>query len=107
MSISLTETARNHVRSFLEKEQGCGLRVGVKRTGCSGWAYTVEIALQPNDDDVEFLDDGVTVLVPRDALAIIDGTEVDFVTQGLNRVFVFRNPNVTDECGCGESFAVG
>lgn len=106
MAVTLTERAKAHVHQFVGAK-GQGLRVGVKRTGCSGWAYTVDLAEELRPDDQVFEDDGIRVLVDPKALALIDGTEVDFVTQGLNRTFVFNNPNVKGQCGCGESFSVG
>jgi len=83
-----------------------GLRIGVKRTGCSGLAYVVSLAGQVTAEDVVFDQDDVRVVVDRQALAIIDGTVVDFVREGLNEAFRFRNPNAKGECGCGESFTV-
>ncbi len=82
------------------------LRGGVRRTGCSGWAYTVDIAAAPGDNDVTFEDDGIRIVVDRDSLTLLDGMEVDYVAEGLNRTFRFENPNATDACGCGESFTV-
>ena len=82
------------------------MRVGVKKTGCSGFAYVVNYADDVNADDVVFEHQGVKVVVDRDSLGYIDGTEVDFVKQGLNEAFRFRNPNVKGECGCGESFTI-
>jgi iron-sulfur cluster assembly protein len=76
----------------------------VKKSGCSGWAYQIEIATAAKDDDVVFPSDGVAVRVDPASLPQVDGTEIDFVKQGLNQQFVFRNPLVADECGCGESF---
>ena len=107
MSIELTKTAADHVRDYLSRNEGIGLRLGVKPTGCSGWAYDVSVAEEITDDDSSFESNGVTVVVAPDALSLIEGTQIDFVKEGLNSTFVFRNPNVTDECGCGESFAVG
>lgn len=105
-SISLTEAAADRVRSFLQREGGEGLRLGVRRTGCSGWAYVVDLAGEVGPDDRVFTDRGIRIVVDGDALPFLAGTEVDFVQEGLNHHFEFRNPNVTDECGCGESFAV-
>lgn len=107
MSVSLTSSARERVRSFLDKRgSGVGLRLGVRRTGCSGFAYVVNYADEIAADDVVFEQEGVNVIVDRESLALIDGTEIDFVKQGLNEAFKFRNPNVRGECGCGESFSV-
>ena len=107
MSISLTSAAADRVRSFLGRRgHGVGLRLSVKKTGCSGFAYVVNYADEIGADDVVFEDQGVKVIVDRASLGLIDGTEVDFVKQGLNEAFRFRNPNVKGECGCGESFTV-
>lgn len=83
-----------------------GLRVGVRKTGCSGYAYVIDYADSVGSEDVVFEDDGVKVVVDSDSLALIDGTEVDFIKDGLNEAFKFRNPNVKGECGCGESFSI-
>jgi iron-sulfur cluster assembly protein len=107
MSISLTTAAADRVRTFLDRRgHGLGLRLGVKKTGCSGFAYVVNYADDLGKEDVVFEDQGVKVIVDRDSLGFIDGTQVDFVKQGLNEAFRFRNPNVRGECGCGESFTV-
>jgi iron-sulfur cluster assembly protein len=106
MAITLTPKAVERVKQFLLKEGGQGLRLGIKRTGCSGWAYTVGLEKTPGLQDVEFQDQGIRIFVARDFLAILDGTEVDYVAEGLNQSFRFENPNVTGECGCGESFTV-
>jgi len=107
MAISLTPAAAERVRNFLQaRGSGVGLRLGVRKTGCSGFAYVINYADEGRADDQVFEDHGVTVFVDPASLAYIDGTEVDFVKQGLNEAFKFRNPNVTGECGCGESFNV-
>ncbi|NCF24549.1 MAG: iron-sulfur cluster assembly accessory protein [Gammaproteobacteria bacterium] len=107
MAISLTESAASRVRSYLQSRgETIGLRLGVTRTGCSGYSYVINYAEDITDADVVFEDKGVKVVVDADALTLIDGTEVDFVKSGLNEAFSFRNPNVTGECGCGESFNV-
>jgi iron-sulfur cluster assembly protein len=107
MSISLTSAAADRVQAFLGRRgHGVGLRLSVKKTGCSGFAYVVNYADEIGADDVVFENRGVKVIVDRDSLGFIDGTEVDFVKQGLNEAFRFRNPNVKGECGCGESFTV-
>ena len=107
MAISLTESAARRVKSYLDdRGTGIGLRLGVTKTGCSGYSYVVNYADDVGEADVVFEDRGVTVVVDPEALALIDGTEVDFVKQGLNEAFSFRNPNISGECGCGESFNV-
>lgn len=107
MAISLTEAAATRVKSFLAaRGHGIGLRLGVRKTGCSGFAYVVNYADGPEPGDAEFEDRGVRVFVDASSLALLDGTIVDFVKQGLNEAFRFRNPNVKGECGCGESFSV-
>jgi iron-sulfur cluster assembly protein len=107
MAITLTESAALRVRTHLESRgQGVGLRLGVKKTGCSGFAYLVNYADGIGGDDVVFEDRGVKIVVDAESLRYIDGTEVDFVKQGLNEAFRFRNPNIKGECGCGESFTV-
>ncbi len=107
MAISLTQSAAERVRNFLAaRGHGIGLRLGVRKTGCSGFAYVINYAEDSVPDDVVFEDQGVKVFVDRQSLPLIDGTQVDFVKQGLNEAFKFRNPNVKGECGCGESFNV-
>jgi len=107
MAISLTEPAAARVKSYLHaRGKGVGLRVGVKKTGCNGFAYVINYADVVEDDDVVFEQRGVKLVVDEESLGLIDGTEVDFVKEGLNEAFRFRNPNVTGECGCGESFSV-
>jgi iron-sulfur cluster assembly protein len=107
MAISLTNSAATRVKSFLEKRgRGVGLRIGVRKSGCSGYAYTIDYADAIRADDVVFDRDGVKVIIDPKSLSLIDGTEVDFVKDGLNEAFKFRNPNVKGECGCGESFTV-
>ena len=90
----------------MTKDGGIGLRLGVRKTGCSGWAYTVEIAESIGENDIVFDDSGVKVVVATDSLGFLDGSEVDFVTVGLGKEFRFKNPNVQEECGCGESFTI-
>ena len=107
MAITLTPSAADRVRHFLsERGHGVGLRIGVRKTGCSGFAYVVNYADAVEPGDQVFDSQGVRVLVDAESLMLIDGTEVDFVRQGLNEAFRFRNPNVRGECGCGESFSV-
>ncbi len=107
MAITLTEKAAERVKSFLENRgKGIGLRLGVKTTGCSGMAYVLEFVDELNPEDEVFESNGVKIIVDPKSLVFLDGTEVDFVKQGLNEGFEFRNPNAKDECGCGESFTV-
>ncbi len=107
MALSLTQPAAERVKTYLDaRGSGIGLRVGVKKTGCNGFAYIVNYAEQTEANDEIFEDRGVKLVVDRTSLALIDGTEIDFVKDGLNEAFRFRNPNVSGECGCGESFSV-
>jgi iron-sulfur cluster assembly protein len=107
MAISLTNSAADRVRSYLDAKSECvGLRLGITKTGCSGYSYVINYAEAVGEVDIVFEDKGVKVIVDPDALALIDGTEVDFVKKGLNEAFSFKNPNVTGECGCGESFNI-
>lgn len=104
--VSLTPAAAARVREFQAREGGIGLRLGVRRTGCSGWAYELEMATEAQADETRVEDQGITILITPKALPMMAGTVVDFVHDGLVREFRFRNPNVTGECGCGESFTV-
>ncbi len=107
MAITLTERAAKHVSSFIAKRgKGVGLRLGVRTSGCSGLAYKMEFADEAGADDLRFESHGVTVLIDPKSLQYLDGTELDFVREGLNEGFKFNNPNVKDACGCGESFNV-
>lgn len=107
MAISLTNSAASRVRTYLDaRGSGVGLRLGVTKTGCSGYSYVVKYADEIDPEDVIFEDKGVKVVVDPESLALIDGTVVDFVKNGLNEAFSFRNPNITGECGCGESFNI-
>ena len=107
MAISLTESAAERVHQYLEaRGDGIGLRLGITETGCSGYSYLINFADEIKTDDVVFEDRGIKIIVDAEALKLIDGTEVDFVKNGLNEAFSFRNPNITGECGCGESFTI-
>ncbi len=107
MSVTLTQSAAQHVQKFLQKRgKGVGLRLGVKTSGCSGMAYKLEFADEAGPEDTQFECHGVKVFVDTRSLPYIDGTELDFVREGLNEGFRFNNPNVKNECGCGESFTV-
>ena len=105
--ITLTEKAASHVQSVLAKRgQGVALRLGVRTSGCSGMAYKLEFADAINPDDVQFDCHGVKVVIDPKSLPYLEGTELDYTREGLNEGFKFRNPNVKDQCGCGESFNV-
>jgi iron-sulfur cluster assembly protein len=107
MAVTLSPAAAERVRSFLAtRGHGIGLRLGIKRTGCSGYAYVVNYAEDIGPGDTVFEDQGVKVVIDSGSLALVDGTEVDFVRHGLNEAFKFRNPKARAECGCGESFSV-
>ena len=105
--VTLTDRAAEHVQRYMQKRgRGVGLRLGVKTTGCSGLAYKLEFADEIKPEDRRFESNGVTVLIDPKSLAYLDGTELDYVREGLNEGFKFNNPNEKDRCGCGESFNV-
>ena len=107
MPVTLTDRAAQHVQRYIEKRgKGYGLRLGVKTTGCSGLAYKLEFADEPKPEDQEFETNGVRVLIDPKSLAYLEGTQLDYVKEGLNEGFKFNNPNEKDRCGCGESFNV-
>jgi iron-sulfur cluster assembly protein len=107
MSITLTDRAAEHVSRFLSKRgRGIGLRVGVQTSGCSGMAYRLEYADLTRDEDRIFESKGVRLVVDPTSLPYVDGTELDFVREGLSEGFKFNNPNAADTCGCGQSFKV-
>lgn len=107
MAVTLSENAAKHVANFIAKRgKGFGLRLGVRTSGCSGMAYKLEFADAANEEDLIFESHGVKVLIDPKSLPYIDGTELDYTKEGLNEGFKFNNPNVKDECGCGESFNV-
>lgn len=105
--ITISEQAASRVRRHLERRgKGLGLRVGVKTTGCSGLAYVLEYVDFPNPEDVQYTDNNVTIFVDPKSLAYVQGLVIDWVRNGLNEGFDFKNPNERDRCGCGESFRV-
>ena len=107
MAITLTPDAASHVqRSLSKRGKGVGLRVGVRTSGCSGMAYKLEFADAIQPDDLQFESHGVKVVIDPKSLPYLEGTELDYTREGLNEGFKFRNPNVKDQCGCGESFNV-
>ena len=107
MSITLSPRAAQRVQKFIENRgKGVGLRLSVRTSGCSGMAYTMEFADELQTDDLTFESNGVTLIIDPKSLVYLDGTELDFVREGLNEGFKFNNPNATAHCGCGESFSV-
>ncbi|WP_028454243.1 iron-sulfur cluster assembly protein IscA [Chitinilyticum litopenaei] len=107
MALTLSESAANHVANFLAKRgKGLGVRLAVKTAGCSGMAYKLEFVDVENPEDLVFESNGVKIYTDAKSLAYIDGTELDYTKEGLNEGFKFNNPNVKNECGCGESFHV-
>ena len=107
MAITMTESAARHIGKYLsQRKKGLGIRVGVKTTGCSGLAYVLEYVDELAKDDKVFEDRGLKMIVDAKSLAYLDGTQLDFVKEGLNEGFKFTNPNAASECGCGESFNV-
>jgi len=107
MAITFTESAANHIRAQLaQRGKGLGLRVGVKKVGCSGFAYTYGFADELRTGDSSFEAHGATVVVAADSLPYLDGARLDFVKDGLKQMFALENPNVDNTCGCGESFSL-
>ena len=107
MAVTLTDRAAEHVQRYIAKRgKGIGLRLGVRTTGCSGLAYKLEFADEVQPGDAEFESNGIRVLIDPKSLAYLEGTQLDFVREGLNEGFQFNNPNEKDRCGCGESFNV-
>jgi iron-sulfur cluster assembly protein len=107
MAITLTEKAAKHISRYMERRgKGLGLRLGVRTTGCSGLAYKLEYVDEESPEDQVFESRGIRVFVDPKSLPYIDGTELDFAREGLNEGFKFQNPNMKDECGCGESFRI-
>ena len=107
MAVTMTEAAAEHVRRQLtQRGKGLGIRLGIRTSGCSGMAYVLEFVDELGEGDTEFDKNGVKVIVDPKSMVYLDGTELDFVKEGLNEGFQFNNPNVANECGCGESFNV-
>lgn len=106
-SITMTQEAAKQARQQLAREDALGLKLDLTTSGCSGYMYVMDFVRQPSAQDQAFpVADGVTVYVSEDALQLLNGTEIDWVTEGVNSYFKFRNPNAEAECGCGESFSV-
>ncbi|HEB56743.1 MAG TPA: iron-sulfur cluster assembly protein IscA [Gammaproteobacteria bacterium] len=107
MGITMTDSAAERVQNFLNSRgSGVGLRLGVKTSGCSGMAYVLEFVDEIDEQDQVFESHGVKIIVDPKSLLYIDGTELDYGREGLNEGFKFNNPNVKDQCGCGESFTI-
>ncbi|HRH79004.1 MAG TPA: iron-sulfur cluster assembly protein IscA [Cellvibrionaceae bacterium] len=107
MALTMSQAAVHHVKKHLaSRGKGAGIRLGVKTTGCSGLSYVLEFVDSLAEDDVVFPQEGFSLVVDPKSLAYLDGTELDFAKEGLNEGFKFNNPNVKNECGCGESFHV-
>jgi iron-sulfur cluster assembly protein len=106
VTIRLTDSAANRVSEFLAREGRAALRLGVRKTGCSGWAYTVQLDDEVSPGDTVFEDKNIKVVIDAESLPYLAGSEIDFAADGLNRTFQFNNPNATEECGCGESFTI-
>ncbi|MDY0072837.1 MAG: iron-sulfur cluster assembly protein IscA [Thauera sp.] len=107
MAVTLSESAARHVTGFIAKRgKGVGIRLGVQTSGCSGMAYKLEFVDEAAAEDIIFDSHGVKVVVDPQSLPYVDGTELDFIKEGLNEGFRFNNPNVKDQCGCGESFNI-
>ncbi len=105
--ISLSDSAVRQITKLMQQDpQVKGLQLGVKQSGCAGFAYVLDLTREPADDDLLFERDGAKLYVPLQAMPFIDGTEVDYVREGLNQIFKFHNPKAQNECGCGESFGV-
>mgnify|MGYP001557237667 CR=1 FL=1 len=107
MAISITQAAANRIKdSLATRGKGVGLRLGVKTSGCSGYMYTIDFADEMTDEDQVFEDHGAKIIIDKESMNFLDGTEVDYGREGLNEAFRFNNPNASAECGCGESFTV-
>ncbi len=104
--ITITESAATRIANQLAKNNALALRFAARESGCSGYSYVLDFAQQINQDDHVFEQFDVKVVVDQKSLPILEGTQIDYVSEGLNQTFKFSNPKATDECGCGESFAL-
>lgn len=105
--ISLSDSAVRQITKLMQQDpQVKGLQLGVKQSGCAGFAYVLDLTREPADDDLLFERDGAKLYVPLKAMPFIDGTTVDYVREGLNQIFKFNNPKAQHACGCGENFGV-
>lgn len=108
MSLQLTQQAADRILHFISlDDEAVGFRVSVKKMGCSGWGYDVSLTSVIHEDDVVIEEKGVTLVVPKADLDKLTGTTIDYERQGINQIFVYKNPNATGSCGCGESFTTG
>lgn len=106
-TVTMTDAAIQHVQKLLANSQAQGVRLGVKKSGCSGFKYDIEFVNEESPEDTRFqITEDVALYVPTEFLAMVSGTEVDFTKEGLNSTIKFNNPNAKDLCGCGESFSV-
>ncbi|QQD17127.1 iron-sulfur cluster assembly accessory protein [Spongiibacter nanhainus] len=107
-AVTVTDAAQAHFQKQLAEKPSGAVRLSVKSSGCTGYKYVIDIVEQGQEGDVALkLDNGLTLLVASDAMGMVRGTEIDYTREGLNQMLKFNNPNVSDECGCGESFNVG
>jgi iron-sulfur cluster assembly protein len=105
MPLYVTETAAQRIKKFIDRDPDAkGFKINIKKTGCSGWGYDVELPHSITEDDIISEDKGINLIASKDTLELIDGTVIDYEQQGINHVFVYKNPKATGECGCGESF---
>lgn len=105
--LTLTEAAAKQILTLVEQDPAVkGLKLGVKQSGCAGFGYVMDLVKEPADDDLQFEQFGATLFVPLQAMPFVDGTELDYVREGLNQIFKFNNPKAQHACGCGESFGV-
>ena len=105
MPLYVTETAAQRIKKFIDRDPDAkGFKINIKKTGCSGWGYEVELPHSITEDDIISEDKGIKLIASKDTLELIDGTVIDYEQQGINHVFVYKNPKATGECGCGESF---
>jgi len=105
MSLHVTQKAADRIKKFIAKDESAvGFKINIKKTGCSGWGYEVELPTVLEANDVVYEEKGVKLIATKETLEVIDGTIIDFEQQGINHVFVYKNPKATGECGCGESF---
>jgi iron-sulfur cluster assembly protein len=106
VTITLTESAAKQIQTSVAKFGGIGLRLGVKKVGCSGLAYTFDMAKEVAPGEQVFEAHDAKLVVTADALPIVDGSELDYVREGFKQMFTVKNPNAKSTCGCGESFSV-